>query len=112
MKAIFIFILCVFGLTCSAQVPVDLHQKTATTTADSTHITLIANPTTGYPYKSTVGTLFKNHTGYIYYKATNAVEADIPQGTWKIFKNTATDSVFLYINDSTTIYKVILSKVE
>lgn len=112
MKTLLIFFFCLVGLNLSAQVPIDLHQKQATTTADSTHITLVSNPTTGYPYKSTIGTLFKNHTGYIYYKATNAVEADIPQGSWKIFKNTATDSIFLYINDSTTIYKVILSKVE
>lgn len=96
----------------NAQVPVDLQQKSADAVVDSSHLLLIAHPTTGFPKKATVGTAFKNNTGYIYYKTSNAEEADIPQGTWKIFKNTVTDSVFLYINDSTTIYKVILSKVE
>ena len=112
MKTILLILFCIVGVSAYGQVPIDLHQKQATTTADSTHITLVSDPSTGYPYKSTIGTLFKNHTGYIYYKTSNAEEADIPQGTWKIFKNTVTDSVFLYINDSTTIYKVILSKVE
>lgn len=111
MKTILIFLFCIAGFTASAQLNT-LHHLTATTTADSTYIVPVAHASTGYPAKSTIGTLFKNHTGYIYYKATNAVEADIPQGSWKIFKNTATDSIFLYINDSTTIYKVILSKVE
>lgn len=112
MKYLIFFAFMLIVVAVNAQVPIDLQQKTADVVVDSSHLLLIAHPTTGAPKKATVGTAFKNNSGYIWYKATNAVEADIPQGSWKIFKNTATDSIFLYINDSTTIYKVILSKVE
>lgn len=112
MKYLIFFLFMLVAGAVKAQVPIDLQQKTADVVVDSTHLILIANPTTGAPKKATIGTAFKNNTGYIYYKATNAAAADVPQGSWKIFKNTATDSIFLYINDSSTVYKVILSKVE
>lgn len=112
MKYLIFFVFMLICGAVSAQVPIDLQQKTADAVADSTHLLLVAHPTTGAPKKATIGTVFKNNTGYIYYKATNPAVGDIPQGSWKIFKNTDTDSIFMYINDSTTLYKVILSKVE
>lgn len=112
MKYLIFFAFMLIAGAMNAQVPVDLQQKTMDAVVDSSHLLLIAHPTTGAPKKTTVGTAFKNNTGYIYYKATNAVVGDIPQGSWKIFKNTDTDSLFLYINDSTTLYKVNLTKVE
>lgn len=112
MKYLIFFVFMLICGAVSAQVPIDLQQKTLDATVDTSHLLLIAHPTTGAPKKATVGTMLKNNTQQINYKATNAAVGDVPQGYFRIFKNTATDSIFLYINDSTTLYKVILSKVE
>ena len=112
MKSLIIlFVLCL-SASAFSQVPIDLQQKTATTTADSAKILLVANETSGAPYKSTVGTLFKNHVGYIFRKTSNASTSDVPANKWMVWKNTNTDSVFLYVRDSATLYKINLTKVE
>lgn len=112
MKYLIFFAFMLIAGAMNAQVPIDLQQKTLDAVADSSHLLLVAHPTTGAPKKATIGTVVKNNTGYVNYKSSNASASDVPQGYFKIFKNTTTDSIFLYINDSTTIYKVHLSKVE
>lgn len=112
MKTLIILFALCLSVSAYSQVPIDLQQKTATTTADSAKIMLVSDETTGAPYKSTIGTLFKNHTGYIFKKATNPVLADIPINMWQVVNVTSTDSVFLFVRDSAALYKINLTKVE
>lgn len=129
MKTLIIIFALLLSVTAYSQVPIDLQQATNKAAVDSNYITLVSDPTSGNPYKATVGRLFNTSIktlndsfnivgtgnlaiahGPINYASATATASNIPQGTWKIFKNTATDSIFLYLNDSTTIYRIHLSK--
>lgn len=127
--------LLILGLFCfcgmaTGQNLSQIHTLQLKPVIDSNYIFAIANPSSGFPYKATVGGLVNsyfssalktvndsslvgigniqiNH-GYLRYATNDPTIDSIPVGTFKIYKNFVTDSVHLYINDSTSFIKIPL----
>lgn len=107
MKALIFFFFLFAGLPLFAQVPIDLHQRTPDNVADSTHLVLVSHPTTGLPKKATIGTVFKNNAvfGRINYLNANPDTTHVTMGEFKLFINTATDSIFFMIRDTSGLIR-------
>lgn len=107
MKYLIFFAFMLIAGAMNAQVPIDLQQKTPDNVADSTHLLMVAHPTTGFPKKATIGTVFKNNAvfGRINYLNANPDTTDVTLGEFKLFINTATDSIFFMIRDSTGLIR-------
>lgn len=107
MKYLIFFAFMLIAGAMNAQVPIDLQQKTADAVTDSSHLLLVAHPTTGAPKKATIGTMFKNNAvfGRINYLATNPDSTNVSMGEFKLYINTTTDSIFFAIRDTSGLIR-------